>query len=505
MDRYDKVFVLLGNQLFAPEHFAGHEDALVYMAEDYRACTYLRHHKHKLILILAAMRSHAKLLRASGLDVHYRHFDSAAKQFSYMERLERFISTHGCREIVHFEVQDKPMERRLEAFARRLRLRRTVLPSPMFLTGREQFREWRQGKKQPRMVDFYKWQRRRLDILMTDSGKPVGGQWSFDRENRKPLPQSLPVPQLPVFNDRREVASIKRLVDREFADHPGSTADFMLPSTRKQALDWLQDFLEQRFTCFGDYEDALTTRSDHVFHSLLSPLMNIGLLTPDEVVRDALEFAARENIALNNIEGFVRQIIGWREFIFGIYQTDGEQMLKSNFWGHRRRLRGDWYHGSTGILPLDDVIGKANRIGWAHHIERLMVAGNLMLLAEIHPDDAYRWFMEMFVDSAEWVMTPNVYGMALYADGGLMTTKPYICGANYLCKMGDYPKGDWTLTVDALFWRFMAKQRAFFARQPRLRMLCSQLDRQTPETRKALAQAAAAFLHDKTELLPEVA
>ncbi len=189
----------------------------------------------------------------------------------------------------------------------------------------------------------------------------------------------------------------------------------------------------------------------------------------------------------------------------GVYQHHSAEMMRRNFWGHRRRLRADWYKGTTGILPLDMVIGKANRIGWAHHIERLMIAGNLMLLAEIEPRDAYRWFMEMFVDSAEWVMVPNVYGMALFSDGGIFTTKPYLCGSNYLRRMGDYPLGDWTTTIDALFWRFIERHREFFSRQPRLSLLVHNLARQSPERRAELHSRAEAFLGSKTGTIGEVA
>ncbi|MGI9291764.1 MAG: cryptochrome/photolyase family protein, partial [Gammaproteobacteria bacterium] len=420
---------------------------------------------------------------------------------SFTDKFDKLLEEFPRIRLLYFEMQDKSMARRMEHYVRTRRLRHHVIHSPMFLTSREDFALWRQRQKEPRMVNFYRWQRRRLRVLMNDDGKPEGGKWSFDTANRKPLPAGLPVPELPSFTDNRHVPAVQHLVKKHFDHHPGDANDFDLPTTRKAALKWLNDFLEQRFTCFGDYEDALTSRSDHVFHSVLSPLMNIGLLLPEEVLRNALVFAKRENIALNNVEGFVRQIIGWREFMFGIYCTDGDEMMRGNFWSHKRRLTDDWYTGSTGLLPLDEVINKANRIGWAHHIERLMVAGNLMLLAEIHPDDVYRWFMELFVDSAEWVMVPNVYGMALYADGGTITTKPYFCGSNYLRKMGDYDQGEWITTLDGLFWRFMASHRSFFEKQPRLGMLCSHLDRQTPDRREELATAAAAFLNRHTELV----
>ena len=507
MSKHDTIFVVPGDQLFPIEHLQHHRNALVFMAEDFAACTYRRHHKHKLILILTAMRAYARELRSAGFAVHYERLDSRGEIHTtdYMTRLARVADRCGASTLVHFEVQNKRFEKRLSRFAAEHSLAEEILPSPMFLTSRADFRAWRQERCAVRMVDFYRWQRRRLNILVDDNNGPVGGRWSFDTDNRKALPRSTPVPELPDFPDRNELRDVRELIATQFRDHPGDAGDFALPTTHRQARSWLDDFLEQRLTCFGDYEDALTTRADAVFHSVLSPIMNIGLLTPAEVITATLRFTERENIALNNVEGFIRQIIGWREFMFGIYQTDGEHMRAGNFWQHRRRLTADWYHGTTGIDPLDHVIAKANRIGWAHHIERLMVAGNLMLLAEIHPDDVYNWFSELFVDSTDWVMVPNVYGMALFADGGTITTKPYICGANYLRRMSDYAPGEWQTIVDGLFWRFVANNRAFLERQPRLSMMCRNLDRQTLERKKLLRVAAERFILEKTEQVPEVA
>jgi deoxyribodipyrimidine photolyase-related protein len=505
MERYTKLLVVQGNQLFPLDSLRRHKDAIVYLSEDCRACTYLQHHKHKLVLILSAMRAYADALRKAGFTVVYEKLEDHPASSRYTDRLGQIAARYGCRKLVHFEMQDKNMARRMENFAASHNLQHRVLPSPMFLTPRESFAAWRAGQKQPRMVDFYKWQRSRLNILIEDNGKPTGDRWSFDADNRNRLPASMPVPELPAAGPNPHLDDVKVMVARQFAEHPGSVDNFALPTTRRAALDWLNDFLEQRFTCFGDYEDALTTRSDHVFHSVLSPLLNIGLLTPEETVRAALDFAKREEITLNNVEGFVRQLIGWREFMFGIYCTDGDEMRQGNFWNHHRRLRADWYRGTTGMTPLDSVIDKANRIGWAHHIERLMIAGNAMVLAEVHPDEVYRWFMELFVDAADWVMVPNVYGMALFADGGTITTKPYVCGSNYLRKMGDYEDGDWNVALDGLFWRFIAKHRRFFEQQPRLRMLCGHLDRQSAERRAELLQAARKFLDGTTDVMPEVA
>jgi len=498
-----RLFVVPGNQLFPHRFIRYRKQTMFFLAEDYEACTYRRHHKHKLVLILAAMRAYAEGLGRVGLDVHYEELDpetAPAAQPTYIERLAAAVQAHGAEEITHYELQDKGLERRIREFAEAHGLRHTVLRSPMFLCSREEFREWLGDQQHPVMANFYKWQRQRLGILMKEDGAPNGNRWSFDDENRKTLPRGFPVPGLPAPSGRENphLPAVKRLVDRLFADHQGATDEFCLPTTRKQALDWLKDFLEQRLTCFGDYEDALTTKSDAVFHSMLSPLMNIGLLTPDEVLDQALTYAEQQEITINNTEGFVRQIIGWREFMFGIYQERGDKLRAGNFWSHQRRLTRHWYDGTTGLTPLDDMIHKTSRLGYAHHIERLMIAGNLMLLSEVAPDEAYNWFMEMFVDATQWAMVPNVYGMALFADGGTISTKPYICASNYIRKMSDYAADDWGATLDGLFWRFVGKNKDFFATQPRLSMLTSNLDRMNPERRYRLVQHAADFLMTRT-------
>jgi len=503
--RHRRIFLLMGNQLFPVARLRAWQGTLFFMAEDYATCRYLQHHKHKLVFTLSAMRAHAELLRGEGFKVEYQPLNEANNRLSFIEKLRQLLSRTGFKELLHFEIEDPAMERRVARFAERYGLRRTVVPTPMFLCERDDFSAWLATQNQPRMAAFYKWQRRRLDILVDSKGRPAGGKWSFDQDNRKRLPPGVPVPDLPAVRPGRHVRQVKEVVDQMFPAHPGTTANFWLPTTRAQARDWLKDFLEQRFSCFGDYEDALTTRSDAVFHSALSPLMNVGLLTPREVVSRTLAFASDERVALNSVEGFIRQVIGWREFIRGMYREHGDTMARRNFWGHERGLTADWYRGTTGVDPLDHVINKANRLGWAHHTERLMVVGNLMVLSEINPRDAYRWYMELFVDSAHWVMNPNVYGMALFADGGIFTTKPYICGANYLLRMGDYRRGPWSDTVDGLFWRFVAKHRTWFSHQPRLGVIVRNLDRMSHERRRRLERCAEEFLHAKTRPAKAVA
>jgi deoxyribodipyrimidine photolyase-related protein len=350
------------------------------------------------------------------------------------------------------------------------------------------------------MADFYRWQRQRLDLLVRD-GEPEGGQWSFDPENRKSLPKKLAIPVLRTAEPTAHVREVAALVHERFADHPGEldVARWWLPTTRAQALAHLRDFLEQRLELFGPYEDALSERDPFLFHSALTPALNLGLVTPDEVIAQALAFAKERALPIASVEGFVRQIIGWREFVRGVYRECSERQEQSNFFGHHRRLTSHWHDGTTGLLPLDLAIRKVRRWGWTHHIERLMVLGNLMTLCEIEPADAHRWFMEMYVDSSDWVMGPNVYGMGTFADGGVFATKPYLCGSNYLLKMSDYGKprageADWCAIMDGLYWRFIDKHRGFFAGQARLGRTVELLDRMDGARRATIFAAAETFL-----------
>jgi deoxyribodipyrimidine photolyase-related protein len=485
------VLVILGNQLFPLQHLPPPEAGPVFMAEDVGLCTYEKHHQQKIVLFLAAMRAYADGLRAAGYALTYLTLDTADSR-PYEAKLQEALAAAGDDVIVHFEVEDKAMERRLADFAASAGIRRDELVSPMFLCSRAEFAGFAARKSRLLMGDFYKQQRRRLGILVDADGEPAGGRWSFDADNRKKLPSSVAPPKVSPAARTRHVENVIALVEREFPDHPGQASQFCWPTTRQQALAWLDEFVAERLEQFGPYEDALTTRSATVFHSLLSPSLNLGLLTPDEVVDRVLVHA--KDLPLQGVEGFVRQVIGWREFVRGVYREFGDRQESGNFWSHERALTDAWYDGSTGIPPLDDTIRTAQRLGWTHHIPRLMIVGNLMTLCEIRPALAHRWFMEMYVDSSEWVMGPNVYGMALYSDGGIFATKPYICGSNYLLKMSDYRKGPWCDIVDGLYWRFIDKHRDFFAGNPRLALMPRALDRLAADRRRAIFAAAEEFL-----------
>jgi deoxyribodipyrimidine photolyase-related protein len=473
-----QALLILGNQLFSPEHFptVNKSQTIVFMREDIELCTHFKYHKHKIIFFLAAMRKYAHLLREAGFKVHYEHLDNNGDQ--YEDRLCAFLKKHKIETLYFFEIEDRFFEKRIKKCIGTLtQLKSVEQPSPMFLTTRALFKEYLNSTKKPFMKTFYQAQRKRLNILVTTKGEPEGGQWSYDEDNRLKLPDGYEPPPLPAYVMDSVDKEVAKITQQHFADHPGDTASYWLPNHREGAQKWLKDFLEQRLKEFGPYEDALSPDFPFVHHSVLTPFLNTGLLTPQEVISETLSYAKKKKLPLNSVEGFIRQVIGWREFIRGIYQNFDHKQETTNFWNHTRKLKPCWYDAKTGITPLDDVIKKVRQYGYAHHIERLMVVGSLMLLCEVEPKEAHKWFMEMFIDSSDWVMGPNVYGMALFSDGGIFATKPYFCGSNYYRKMGPYKKGKWQEGVDGLYWGFIDRHRSFFLKNPRLSMMVKTFDR----------------------------
>jgi deoxyribodipyrimidine photolyase-related protein len=488
-----QAWLILGNQLF-PEHLSkSNRPALVFMAEDHGLCTHFKYHKHKLILFLASMRRFSQELTELGAKVHYDALSEGNKHLSYENKLEAFLKKNHVNSLICYEIEDKFMEKRLVDFCRKKKIDLEIKQSPMFLTNRQEFKDYLGSSKKPFMKTFYEKQRKRLNILVNKNGTPMGGKWSFDTENRKKLPSDLDIPLLPSIKPNETVKQVQALIDSLFSDHPGNSHNFWLPTSRKEALAWLDAFVKQRLCFFGDYEDAMVEGSDFVFHSVLTPVLNLGLITPQEIIHFTLKEAQKRKIPINSLEGFIRQVIGWREFIRGIYQNFSEEQDTRNFWNHKRQLSPSWYKGNTGIPPLDQAISKTVRLGYAHHIERLMVLGNFMLLCEVSPQEAHRWFMEMFVDSSDWVMGPNVYGMALFSDGGIFSTKPYFCGSNYLLKMSDHKKGPWCDIVDGLFWSFIKKHHSFFLKNPRLGMMARALDKIKPDRLAHITEQADHF------------
>lgn len=494
---YRRLAVVLGNCLF-PHHGALQPDAqtLFFMAEDVGLCTHFRYHKHKLMLFLSAMRSHAEDIEKD-YPLQYWELTEENRGLSYEDKLLRTLQQYEhIKEIVLYVIEDKFFAKRIRSFCQSYDLRLTIVDSPLFINTIADFQDYLDRAKRPFMQYFYIEQRKKRNLLLDEHQEPLGGKWSLDAENRKKLPKGIAIPALAQSEATEHTEAVAVLVDTLFPDHPGDTQDFWLATTRRQALYRLQDFLKNRFENFGPYEDAIDRDRNFLFHSVLSPYINLGLITPDEVLEKAVSYATEQDTHFPSVEGFVRQVIGWREFMRGVYHT---HELQGNFFEHHNRLNQHWYEGTTGVPPLDDSIRRVVKHGYTHHIERLMVLGNSMLLAEIHPDEVYRWFMEMFVDSSDWVMEPNVYGMSQFADGGTFATKPYIGGANYIAKMSNYSKsGDWADEVDGLYWRFIDRHQKVFANNQRMSMMVGTLDRMNADRKARIFQAAEAFISRNT-------
>lgn len=490
------VTVVLGNQLFQ-EYLTFPTPHRFLMIESRFFTDHFRFHQHKLVLVFSSMRQFAAALRDAGHVVDYIKIESTEqREKSYFDLLEEFLKKGGIKSIRIAEISDRAFEKQFIHWGSAKNIKIEWLPNGLFLTPRDLVRE-KLLDGRPFMKDFYVWQRKRLKILIEQDGSPTGGQWSFDSENRKKLPKSYRAPIIQSVQPNQFVSEVMEIVQSNFAHHPGDAKSFWLPTSHSQALEWFRLFLKDRFKNFGPYEDAISSiqSPDHdiLNHSALSPLMNIGLLPPKTILTETLKFARLNSIPIASVEGFVRQIIGWREFVKGIDTVFGEKMESSNFFNHHRTLKPVWYSGTTGLPPVDDAIKKANRRGYNHHIERLMILSNVMLLCQVSPKEVFRWFMEMYVDSYEWVMSPNVYGMGQFSDGGIFATKPYICGSNYILKMSDYKRGDWCDIWDALYWNFIEQNLEFFKKCPRLSMMAKILEKMPSSKKIKFREVARAF------------
>ena len=494
-----KLFLILGNQLFPVSNFEEfRNDHIFYMAEDYELCSYEKHHKLKILLFLSSMRSHADQLKKKKFKLEYKKIDSNDFKKDYLEKLKKFIKMKRIKEITSFEIEDKFFEKKIENFIKKNDLIWNKIKSPMFLNSRAEFNDYLSKNKKPFMSTFYKTTRQKLNILMKNDGNPEGGKWSFDEDNRKKLPQDTKIPKFPNITETKHTKNLKPIIEKIFKDHPGNTQNFWFATEYNDVVKLLNFFLKEKSNLFGDYEDAVSQKNNILFHSALSPYINLGLITPEFIVSKTLQFHKKNKIRLNSLEGYVRQVIGWREFMRGIYQKYSDEMEKKNYFKHNRKMKNSWYEGTTGLPPLDYAIKNALKYGWSHHIERLMILSNIMNLCELKPKIVYKWFMEMFVDSSDWVMVPNVYGMGLYSDGGIFATKPYICGSSYFMKMMDFKKGDWCNTMDGLYWRFINRNRSFFLKNPRLSMMVRIFDKMKSDRKKLILSEAEKFINKNT-------
>lgn len=489
------ALIVFPHQLFAehpglvprPDRVVLIEDSLFFGDPRYP----MKFHQQKLWLHRASMAKYRAVLEKAGWTVDLMSYQAGTIVLEHA--LER-LAADGVDQVIACDPVDDILSKRLGRYCDRLGLNLSVPPTPMFLNTPEQNLDWRAGRKSWFMAEFYKDQRRRLDVLM-DGDRPIGGQWSFDEDNRKKVPKSLyaDVPQFLAREPDKIEAEARDSVLADFPDAPGTLDQIWWPTDHANAETWFRWFLQERLERFGPYEDAILKGENLLWHSAITPMLNIGLLTPKQIVEMTLQAHAENDFPLNSVEGFVRQIIGWREFMRATYEDLGVSMRTTNHWNHNHPIPKSFWTGETGIPPIDDTIGRILETGYCHHIERLMVLGGFMFLCEFDPDEIYRWFMEMFVDSYDWVMVPNAYAMSQNADGGQITTKPYFSGSSYVRKMSNYPTGDWCEIWDGLYWRWIWKQADALEKNPRWAMMVSMVRKMDPAKRQAHLNAAEAW------------
>ena len=497
MKHIQSALLLYPNQLFAPEHLP--EVDLIYVVEEplffgTDSQYPISLHKQKLVLHRASMRRYVEeVLWQNDLNVEYIELNDIEFTADVLVRAQQA----GAEQVFVFDPTDHAIDARLkkaldDGVETPFELR--VLPTPSFLLKHTEVRDYFAEKTHHKFADFYQWQRERFNILIDKNYKPVGGKWSYDVENRKPLPKGLAVPGFNGFGDNKYVEEAISWVGKHFGDNPGSLENFFWPTSHEEAQKWLDEFFVERFENFGAYEDAIDGPGTFLYHSGISTTLNIGLLTPKQVVDAALAYHEKTPLNLPSLEGFIRQVIGWREYVRGLYVTQHVPMRTSNGLNQNRMLSSQWWDGTTGIPPLDDVIAKVNSHAYAHHIERLMIVGNLMLLCEIKPEEVYKWFASLFIDAYDWVMVPNVYGMSQFSDLGSMVTKPYISGSNYILTMSHYDKDIWCDVWDGLYWGFVDRNKELLAKNPRTSMMVKQLSKISADRRRIIGYRAQDFL-----------
>ena len=466
----------------------------VYLIEEYLFFKQYKFHKQKIAFHRASMKAYQTYLENKGMTVHYVE---SGEVLSDIRKFGQEIKDKGIEKIHLMNPTDDWLEQRIRKAAKGCTIE--MSDNLLFLNTEEELAAFfKKDKKSFFQTTFYKQQRKKRNILLDEDKDPVGGKWTYDTENRKKYPKNKKPPLIEYPDKNKYWKEAVDYTKAKFDDHLGNLSEAQLyPVTHEEAQQWLDQFLTQRFYEFGPYEDAIVKEASILNHSVLSPLINTGLLTAEEILYRALDFSEKEAIPINSTEGFVRQIIGWREFMRGMYVAKGAFSRTRNFWNFDRKIPPSFYDGTTGIEPFDQTIKKVLETGYCHHIERLMVLGNFMLLCEIDPDEVYRWFMELFIDAYDWVMVPNVYGMCLFADGGTFATKPYIGGSNYIRKTSDYEKGDWEDIWDGMFWGFIDKHEDFFRTNPRTSMLVHTYDRMSDERKKTILKSANDFINNK--------
>ncbi len=500
-----KLVLILGDQLDLESAALIDFDAAkdqIFMVESTHEAQYVWSHRAKIALFLSAMRHFAQSLEGLGYPLTYVRNSSLSIVGALKEKILQDKITH----LVCIEPGEWRLKQEIEALADELRIQLDMREDKHFFCTQKEFKVWAADKKELRLEYFYRLMRKKHNILIDADGNPEGGQWNFDQDNRKPYPKKGPgiIGEPMLFAPDDITQEVIHFVNKTYPDHPGSLEEFRWPVTRTQALEALQYFVEYRLRNFGVYQDAMWTNTPYGWHSILSSSLNLKLLNPREVISAVLDAWKKYSLDLSTVEGFIRQILGWREFVRGMYYLDMPQMAQDNYYNHQNPLPQWYWSGKTHMACMQDAIGQTLDYGYAHHIQRLMVTGNFALLAELLPAAVCEWYLAIYVDAIEWVELPNTAGMALFANGGRFTSKPYIASGAYIKRMSNYCDscqykpdvryGDSACPMTTLYWNFLIKHREQFESSPRTRLMTANLKRISDADQKAIVLHAQQLL-----------
>jgi deoxyribodipyrimidine photolyase-related protein len=477
---------------------------VVFMCEVMEELTYVKHHKQKIVFVLSAMRHFAEELRKKGIQVHYVKFDDVHNSGTFEGELSRFITEMKPDQITLTEPSEYRVKEKISSWSATLPITLNLLSDTRFLITPKEFSEWVADKKQLRMEYFYRYMRKKHNILLDMQGEPLGGKWNFDKENRQSIPENIKIPKR---HHNKIDAITQELIDTvnlKFSDHFGTLDHYDWAVTRKQALACLDYFIEHLLPGFGDYQDAMSIQQAFLFHSTLSPYLNFGLLNPREVILKAEAAHLENQVELNAVEGFIRQILGWREYVRGIYWLRMPKYATENYLNATRDLPWFYWSGETQMNCMREVIQQSKDHAYSHHIQRLMITGNFALLTGIDPKQVCEWYLIAYADALDWVELPNTLGMAIFGDGGLLASKPYAASGKYIDRMSNFCEkcvfnpnvqiGEKACPFNALYWDFLARNHAKLSQNQRLVYPYATWRKMAEEKRVALLQQAKSFL-----------
>jgi len=486
------------------------QDVTYVLMEVKSETSYVQHHIQKVVAFFAAMRNFANELQEKGHQVIYIQLDDKENLQSFSSNLDFLISNYGFDNFEYQLPDEYRLDEELKLYTTKLNIPFTVVDTEHFFTTRSEFQEFFKGKKQFLMESFYRHMRKKHSVLM-EGNQPVGGKWNFDHDNRKKIPVNHSIIQPFLF--RRDVTEFVDLLQKEQVETIGEieVKNFLWPISRDESLQLLDFFVDYCLPYFGTYQDAMTPNSWSVYHSRLSFAMNVKLISPKEVIDKVIErYQVDKSISINQVEGFVRQILGWREYMRGIYWSQMPEYKDLNYFNHKRKLPNWFWNGQTKMKCLSHAINQSLDFAYAHHIQRLMITGNFALLAGIHPDEVDNWYLGIYIDAIEWVEITNTRGMSQFADGGIVGSKPYVSSAAYIDKMSHYCKGchydskkkigEKACPFNSLYWNFYAVNEEKLRGNPRNGMMYVTWDKMDPDLKQKLLNQANEYLDNLNEL-----